>query len=262
MTVYLGSAHIDERGKATGGKAGDQNGREVSTQKWYKHEKGWVVLRPKSREAGRKIAWDMQAACDNPHIGYDQSQRNTLYAEAKPYGFDCSKVKVDCETDCSSLVRVCCCYAGIMVGAFSTANEASVLTKTGAFVKLTDAKYTTKPDYLRAGDVLVTATQGHTVVVLNDGELAGDDEPDIPAPANPVNPDGAIYMYTKGDYYLRSRPDKNSESYGVVKSHSYVRVFDRSPENPKWFGIKVIETEKHLTRDKGYISEKALPGME
>ena len=254
MTVYVGSAHIDERGKAKGGKAGDQNGREVSTQKFYVHSKGWVVLRPKSREAGRKIAWDMQAACDNPHIGYDQSQRNTLYAEAKPYGFDCSKVKVDCETDCSSLVRVCCCYAGIMVGAFSTANEASVLTKTGQFVKLTDSKYTTKPDYLRAGDVLVTATQGHTVVALNDGALAGDDEPDIPAPANPVQPDGSIIMRTVGNYWLREEPSLLGAKIRVVEDSTPVRIYGRKG---RWVGVKLV-----LAGAKGYISIKALPGLE
>ena len=43
--VIIGSARIDENGKAKGGKAGDQNGREVSTQAWYKHEKGWRVFR-------------------------------------------------------------------------------------------------------------------------------------------------------------------------------------------------------------------------
>ncbi len=42
-TVKLGSARIDENGHATGGKAGDQTGKEVSTQNWYKHNKGWRV---------------------------------------------------------------------------------------------------------------------------------------------------------------------------------------------------------------------------
>lgn len=249
MTVYLGSAHIDERGKAKGGKAGDQNGREVSPQKWYKHEKGWVVLRPKSREVGRKIAWDMQAACDNPHIGYDQSQRNTLYAEAKPCGFDCSRVTADCETDCSSLVRVCLAYAGIMVSAFSTANEASVLLNTGQFIKLTDSKHTTRPDYLRAGDVLVTATQGHTVVVLNDGPL-DDGETDV-APANPTQPDGSVKVTTNGDYWLREKPGVTGKRICVVKSGTPVRVYGRTDNG--WYGVKLPDGKK------GYISGKALP---
>ena len=47
MSVIIGSARIDENGKAKGGKAGDQTGKEVSTQKWYKHTKVWRVFRAK-----------------------------------------------------------------------------------------------------------------------------------------------------------------------------------------------------------------------
>ena len=34
MAVKVGSARIDEYGKARGGQAGDQTGKEVSTQNW------------------------------------------------------------------------------------------------------------------------------------------------------------------------------------------------------------------------------------
>ena len=91
--------------KAYGGRAGDQTGRELSTQKWYLHKKGWRVFRAKDRAAALKIAADMEAACKNSHIGYDQWQRNTLYKAAEPVGFDCGRVRTDCETDCSALVR-------------------------------------------------------------------------------------------------------------------------------------------------------------
>jgi hypothetical protein len=36
--VIIGSARIDENGHASGGQAGDQNGKEVSTQKYYTHK--------------------------------------------------------------------------------------------------------------------------------------------------------------------------------------------------------------------------------
>ena len=173
MAVKVGSARIDERGQISGGAAGDQSGKEVSTQDWYKHSQGWVVLRPKSEEDAEKIARCMQMACDNSHIGYDQSQRSTLYAAAQKVGFDVSKITKNVETDCSALVRVCCAYAGIMVGDFNTANEASVLMATGKFSKLTAAKYTDSSDYLKRGDILVTKTQGHTVVVLSNGSKVG-----------------------------------------------------------------------------------------
>ena len=170
-TVRVGSARIDERGKAYGGRAGDQTGRELSTQKWYLHKKGWRVFRAVNREQALKIAADMEAACKNSHIGYDQWQRNTLYKAAEPMGFDCGKVRTDCETDCSALVRVCCAYAGIMglPGDFRTGNMPKNLLATGMFVELRGAKYTDQSAYLGRGDVLVTRTNGHTVVVLDDG---------------------------------------------------------------------------------------------
>lgn len=171
MAVRVGSARIDERGKAYNGKAGDQTGRELSTQRWYLHKKGWRVFRAKDRAAALRIAADMEAACGNSHIGYDQWQRNTLYKVAEPLGFDCAKVKTNCETDCSALVRVCCAYAGIMglPSDFRTGNMPANLLKTGAFVELRGAKYTEQSAYLGKGDILVTKTHGHTVVVLDDG---------------------------------------------------------------------------------------------
>lgn len=261
MTVYLGSAHIDEHGNAKGGKAGDQTGRELGTEKWYKHSKGWVVLRPKDREKGHEIACAMSAACANPHIGYDQGQRLTLYQAAKPVGFDPAKVTTDCETDCSALVRVCLAYAGIMVSNFTTANEASVLLASGYFKKMSGDKYTTRSDYLRAGDVLVTASQGHTVVVLNDGALAGADESDDEAPANPVGPDGSVKVTTSGNYHLRETPGILGKDKGVVRSGSSVRVYGKASNG--WYGIRVLHTpDGKLLDAKGYISPKALPGLE
>ena len=172
MSVKIGSARIDEKGGARGGQAGDQTGKELSTQDWYKHSKGWRVFRAKSPVAADKIAQDMQWACDNPHIGYDQDQRGTLYNVAKAVGFNCSLVKENCETDCSALVRVCCAYAGIMIPNFRTPDEPQKLLDSGAFVELVGAKYTDSSDYLRRGDILDTRTQGHTVVVLSNGPKA------------------------------------------------------------------------------------------
>ena len=171
MAVYIGGASIDENGRAHGGKAGNQTGRELRRQSWYLHSKGWRVFRAKSKEAAEKIAVCMERAVKNMAIGYDQYQRNTLYKAAEPLGFDVSKVTTPCETDCSALVRVCCAYAGIMglPADFRTGNEPANLLKTGAFVELTGAKYQGQSTYLGRGDILVTKTSGHTVVVLTNG---------------------------------------------------------------------------------------------
>ena len=52
-TVYQGGASIDENGNAYGGQAGDQKD-ELRIRAWYKHAKGWVVIRAGgySRRAG------------------------------------------------------------------------------------------------------------------------------------------------------------------------------------------------------------------
>lgn len=173
-TVYIGGASIDENGKANGGKAGNQTGRELRRQKWYLHSKGWRVFRAKSAEAQVKLAACMAAAVANKHIGYDQYQRNTLYNEASKCGFDVSKVTKDVETDCSALVRVCCAFAGIMglPEGFRTTNEPKNLLATGAFTEMAGEKYTKQAAYLKAGDILCTPVQGHTVIVLNDGDKA------------------------------------------------------------------------------------------
>ena len=170
MAVLIGSA----RSSYGNTSPGDQHsGLEVSTQNWYLHSKGWYVLRAKDAAAREKIAVAMERACANNNIGYSQPTRNTLYNDVKPYGFDPAKTTKKVNTDCSALVRVCVNFAGITVGDFITSNEVSTLMATGAFDKFTDSKYTTKPDYLMRGDILVTKTKGHTVVVLSNGDKAG-----------------------------------------------------------------------------------------
>lgn len=168
MAVLVGSAKGDEYGEASGGRAGDQTGGEVGTQAWYVHPKGWNGMRAKDSKVAEKIAYAMKAACANNLIGYDQSQRLTLYSNAKAYGFDPAKVKVACETDCSALVRVCLAYAGISTPDFYTGNEVETIMATGKFTRI-PATQLTSSAYAHKGDILVTKTTGHTVVVLDNG---------------------------------------------------------------------------------------------
>lgn len=167
--VRVGSARIDENGKLIGGQAGDQTGQEVAVEAWYRHDKGWVVIRAKDAAARERIAQCMEAACANDNIGYDQSTSWDLYDKSKQYGWDCSKVDTPVETDCSSLVRVCVAFAiGKDVPWFSTANQVLVLDATKLFDIITDASVTDHDTALKRGDILCTRTQGHTVVVLDD----------------------------------------------------------------------------------------------
>ena len=171
MAVLVGSA----RSSYGNTNPGDQHsGLEVSTQNWYLHSKGWYVLRANDAAAREKIAVAMERACaNNNNIGYSQPTRNTLYTNIKPYGFDPAKTTKKVNTDCSALVRVCVNFAGINVGDFITSSEASVLMATGSFNKYTDDAHCKSSDHLLRGDILVTRTKGHTVVVLSNGAKAG-----------------------------------------------------------------------------------------
>ena len=163
MATIIGSARIDEHGKATGGKAGDQKQKtspdykgEVSMQNFYVSSKGWYILRAKNPDIASKIALAMTIACNNPNIGYNQARRLDIIKAG-------THATSPTSCDCSSLVRQCVRESGIEVGNFTTANEASVLAATGHFEKLTYKTGTT----LYLGDILVTKTKGHTVVVTS-----------------------------------------------------------------------------------------------
>lgn len=171
--VLIGGASINEYGKEEGGQPGDQNGKEVYIQDWYLHKKGWYVIRAKSAEMRKLIARDMRYACANDNIGYSfWDHAYTLYNIVKNLGWDCSKVKQKCETNCAKTVLVCAKYAGSKVEDFYTGDEVEKFRATGEFDILTDDKTCNSPDYLLEGDILVTREKGHTVVVLSDGAYA------------------------------------------------------------------------------------------
>lgn len=217
--VIIGSARIDENGHASGGQAGDQNGKEVSTQKYYTHEKGWNVLRAKEPQVREAIARDMELACANNNIGYDQSQNQTLYQTAKPVGFNCSLVGTPCETDCARLVRVCVLYAGVKVSDFYTGSEKEALLATGAFEQV----YPSMPDGLMRGDILVTKTKGHTVVVLTNGANV---KPT--APTAPTN-DKLGWIKIGANWYYRIGKGINAHGFNDIKckdGNTYRFYFD------------------------------------
>lgn len=179
MAVKIGHASIDESGKATGGKAGDQNGKEICIRNWY--NKGWtVLLRAKDPAVRRRIAQSCTAACNNDNLGYDQYGRNTGLQEAQKVDWDFSKIEVPAEFDCSSLAAACVQAAGVDIwdggNAPTTRTLEKVLTGTGAFEVLKDSKYLEGTDYLLHGDILLKPGD-HVVIVLDDGPKAAKDVP-------------------------------------------------------------------------------------
>lgn len=162
---------------------GDQTGGEVRVQPWY--QGGWtVLLRPKSPAAAEKMVSFALGACANDNVGYGQSDRNSLRAEAVKAEWKPERINTPCNCDCSSFASCCAEAAGIDVPYVNIGGGAKnapvtwtirdAFTLTGQFEVLTDAAYLTGPDRLRRGDVLVNEPQasGHAVVVTTDGSKA------------------------------------------------------------------------------------------
>lgn len=174
--IKIGQASRDERGRYSGGLAGDQDGREVAIREWY--SRPWnKVLRCKDVAKAEKIATAMEKACKNDFIGYDQAQRTTLYSLAKSNSWKIEDVKTPCETDCSALVAVCVNVAGVKVsGDIYTGNEAVALLRTGEFELLSAPKYLLSDEYLKRGDILLYEFH-HTAIVLENGKKAEKTKP-------------------------------------------------------------------------------------
>ena len=171
--VRITHASIDENGHAKNGKAGDQTGKEVCTRDWY--SKPWdCVIRFTHEEMRDKVARCMERAAANDHIGYDQNQRNTLFLEAKKYGYDPGRVTIDVETDCSALVALACIYAGVkesyMYNAGNSCTTRNLRKRLEAtkLVQIFESKdYTTRSDKLIRGDILLS--EGHHVATVTTG---------------------------------------------------------------------------------------------
>ncbi|MGN0338676.1 MAG: hypothetical protein ACI4EE_14375 [Lachnospiraceae bacterium] len=171
MSTKFSGASIDERGKISGGKAGDQTGREILTRDAYNHSKGWLIYRHPDKEIAKAIAKNAKAIADNDNFGYDQNQRTTGYNEIKKKGWKPETVTTKCELDCSELVRAAlACALKKDVTDFNTASEPKVLESLG----LKQVKSWTL-DTLQPGDIAVTKVKGHTEVVTSGAETENED---------------------------------------------------------------------------------------
>lgn len=192
MSVLIGHASIDETGRASGGQAGDQTGKEVYVGYWYNGN--WnVVLRPKSPAVAEKMAASCETLCKGNLVGYDQGDRNTLWDGLELVNWNPEKLKEPCETDCSQLMASCARCAGLNIprvalggGRYNapvTQTMRSAFSSTGAFEVLTDPKYLTSDKYLKRGDILLRES-GHTAMALSNGDAANESEATLAASAS------------------------------------------------------------------------------
>lgn len=211
---FIGHAVSSENSNKYG-SPGDQTGREIRYDNWY--DDGWnVVLRPRSSVVADKIAKAMEQAVENENVGYCQSDRTTLYTEAKKRNWQIHLITTKCECDCSSLVSVCVNASGITVSKdIYTGNMVKALEATGAFEKkLTGKQYLKESSYLKRGDILVHEGS-HTAIVLTNGSKV------VEQNYQDVNYFGVVTAF-----WLNVRADSNSKSRSLktIKRNTIVNI--------------------------------------
>lgn len=239
MAVKIGHASIDENGKVSGGKAGDQTQKEVCTRTWYSKPWGFV-LRCKDSDKAEKMAIACEQGCANDKIGYDQVQRNTLYTQAKIVNYNLSKITTACECDCSSFMTVCALAAGIKItygtNAPTTSTMKTVFSATGEFDILTGAKYLSSDSYLRRGDILVKAGS-HTAMVLEDGMSVI--EPQASSTSSKCI-DVSLYQCDIDWKKVKQSGIDYAILRGIIKNGTLDSTFERNYSNAINNGIKIL----------------------
>lgn len=237
MGLQFGHARIDENGNIQGGKAGDNNGKEVCVTPMYK-EKWSALLRPRSKTLAKKLAKTMLDACYNAYIGYHQGKRLTLDNQAKKHGYDLTKINTPCDTDCSALVGVCLNANKVKVSpAITTRNMVEVIRNTKKF-----DLYRTIPSILKEGDILVREGV-HTVIVV----------------------DSTLILRKESDVMSKFKTTTSlNQRYGAGTDYPIIQTVPKG-KSVNWYGYSFIvgDTEWKLVEYNGklgFCSSKYLKG--
>lgn len=266
-THYISNSGSDENGGYTGGRAGDQTGKEWCLKGWY--NRPWtVVLRYPNQTVALKIAQLGIAAALNDRIGYDQTQRTTYWQRLKEAGYDPSKITVVCEEDCTAGVSANVRAAGYLCGIkalqevpiCTSRNMKAEFTKAG-FQALTASKYLTSSKYLLPGDILLYENHHAATNVTLGSAVKSDWHPgEIPvvpdegddAPITPSEDVKGPFVEVTGNVHVRKGPSTDFDSIGVAKTGDKLHYFGYTyPEN----GWLLVEYDKQTAWVSGKYAE-------
>ena len=256
--VKIGHARSSET-KSKNGVAGDQTRNEVSITDWYNAP--WLaVFRPTNKIIAESIALFVEKACTNDNIGYSQNDRLSLYHAYVVSSGHVEYIAKPVNCDCSSLVACACINAGLAVSpSMCTADEESILMKTNAFEKLSQRQYIQSYDYLKRGDILWK--NGHTAVVLNNGDKANIQETNVinsNYPCSYKDYDIAGSYSTNTECNMREFPSIDGKVIAILDKGTKVRnygYYNVDSRNVKWLFVQ-LKMNDYIYQ--GYVSEKVL----
>ena len=170
----ISNSGSDERGSYSGGTAGDQTGKEWQIRTWY--NRPWnCVLRHPNETVRRKMSELAIKAANNNHVGYNQGNRYSYWAQLQKANYDPSAITTNCDADCSAGVIANTKAVGYIMGISALKNLQATYTgnmrscyRNAGFAVLTESKYLTGPDYLLPGDILLNDAH-HTAMFVSTG---------------------------------------------------------------------------------------------
>ena len=169
-TTLIGQACCNERGTLSGGKVGDQTGRELCISNWSASY-GWLyVFRCKDASKREKIAQYCMDACNNQNIGYniDIPARYGAWDNAEANGHNIKGIKKKGDSTCSQLVSMVLRAVGISKTYarrhYDIATMTAYLPKCPDFTMYTAKSFTQSTQRLLPGDILLSSH--HTAIVV------------------------------------------------------------------------------------------------
>lgn len=236
MATKIAHAVGDENGKARGGKAGDQNGKEVLVTNWYKRSGGWGVCLECTDEQLASDAADIAVRIANDDsFGYDQDQRTTAYKAILAAGGDIESAS-DSELDCSVLVFIAYKLAGLDIEIGYTGNLESRFMATGKFIAHRESKYLNSGDYARKGWIYLTKGK-HTAIVVSNGIKSNtpvlDPTKDSSSEADQIDPP---YVEITGKVNVRSSPEVLPDNIIYVARNEKL-PFEEFDDDTGWYGV-------------------------
>lgn len=248
-THYISNSGHDERGKYSGGQAGDQSGDEWKLISWY--NRPWtVVLRyEKDPRVGYLMAQLSCAAPLNSKIGYDQVQRNTYWTQLKAADYNPEKITVACEDDCTAGVTANTKACGHILGIKALEDlSTGIYSKTmksnfvkAGFTALTDSKYLKSAKYLLPGDVLLYEGHHAAANVTVGSSVRGSyktpkmdkaeeitivEKEEIPDVIITVTGNPICQAIARQDMHIRTASSTTDKSLGIISKDKSVDVYE------------------------------------
>lgn len=244
--VIIGHAAQDENGSIDGAIVGDQTGKEIRTQEWYRRSGGWgVYLRPLDPIAADKAASFVEAICADDNYGYSQPNRSSGYKAIIANGGRIAGAKGN--FDCSSLCFAAYQYAGLQVDSGYTGNLERLFMATGKFAAHREPEYLDSGAMSQRGGIYLMAGK-HVAMVLSNTDAAMPDGEDESAPEPEQFADiRPPYVLTMGRVRVRRGPSTEYAKMFTAKDEKLPYI-STDPVS-KWHQV---ETEMGI----GWVSGK------